>query len=200
MTTDHSTRSSRAEGIAGVLAKIRRAWKLLKTISLVSILQVLPLVVLMATLAAVASSCTPFPLTCLPRNKCFRPIPRRKRMRDGSVTVVDVRMVEVTTLGKWTYLYRERHQASGRAYGDGEAIGGPPIPGSIPKSARQDDITDWGAGRLLDSDGSQSGFRGQWENERYRWESGWWTRMAHSSRCCERWAATCQRFSPCSRA
>jgi uncharacterized RDD family membrane protein YckC len=73
---------------------------------LVSIL-VLPLVVLMATLAP-GSIVVHVPFNLFTQEQVLSTDTTQEKNADGSVTVVDVRMVEVRTLGKWTYLYRER--------------------------------------------------------------------------------------------
>lgn len=73
---------------------------------LVSIL-VFPLVVLIAAVAP-GSIVVSVPFNLFTEEQVLSTNTVQEKNVDGSVTVVDVRMVEVTTLGKWTYLYRER--------------------------------------------------------------------------------------------
>ena len=100
----------------------RRLVALIIDYSLVSIL-VFPLVVLMAAVAP-GSIVVSVPFNLFTEERVLSTDTTQEKNADGSVTVVDVRMVEVTTLGKWTYLYRERvKHSAGRTETD-EAIGG----------------------------------------------------------------------------
>ncbi len=157
----------------------RRFVALIIDYSLVSIL-VFPLVVLMAAVAP-GSIVVSVPFNLFTQERVLSTDTTQEKNADGSVTVVDVRMVEVTTLGKWTYLYRERIKHSAGRTETSRQLVDPNTKLDV-KKRTADDITIgvlvlyW----ILLEASRVSGVNRQAGHG----ESEWLTRTAQISRCC----------------